>query len=187
MIIQGNSLFTQPSFSLRNRIARAAWGVVWVLLFRTSPRPLHAWRRGLLRLFGARIGQQVNIYPQVSIWAPWALHIGSKVAIGNGVTLYNMAPLTIGDNCVISQGAHLCGGTHDINSPHFQLIASPITLGNHVWICAEAFIGNGVSIADGSVIGARSVVAKSVTKPWLVWAGVPARVIGERNQASVAP
>lgn len=187
MILQGNSLFTQPSFSLRNRVARALWGLVWLLLFRPSPRPLHAWRALLLRLFGARLGQHVKVYPNVSIWAPWALQLGSRVAIGNGVTLYNMAPLTIGDNCVVSQGAHLCGGTHDIHSANFQLRADPITLGNNVWICAEAFVGNGVSIADGSVIGARSVVAKSIEQTWTVWAGAPARAIGTRHQEPSSP
>jgi len=187
MILQGNSLFTQASFSWRNRMARAVWGMVWVLLFRPSPRPLHAWRALLLRLFGATLGQHVKVYPGVKVWAPWALHIGSNVAIGNGVTLYNMATLTIGDYCVVSQGAHLCGGTHDLNSPNFQLMTNPITLGRHVWICAEAFVGNGVSIADGSVIGARAVVAKSITQPWTVWAGVPAKAIGSRNPQQVSP
>ena len=185
MIVQGASLFTQASFSLQNRMARALWGVVWLLLFRPSPRPLHAWRRLLLRAFGATLGAHAKVYPNVKVWAPWNLRLGSYVAIGNGVTLYNMALLTIGSQCVVSQGAHLCGGTHDVNSPNFQLQASPITLGDHVWVCAEAFVGNGVSIAEGSVIGARAVVAKSITQPWTIWAGVPAKAIGSRNQQAV--
>lgn len=174
MIIQGNDPYTQASFSLGNRMARALWGAVWLLLFRPSPRPMHAWRRLLLRLFGARIGEHVNMHASVMIWAPWQLTVGNRVGIGRGVSLYNMAPLVIGDHCVVSQGAHLCGGTHDIDSPNFQLMAKPITLEKHVWVCADAFVGPGVTVAEGCVLGARAVVVKSIVDPWTVWAGNPA-------------
>jgi putative colanic acid biosynthesis acetyltransferase WcaF len=176
MIIQGNDPYTQPSFSLSNRVARALWGVVWLLLFRPSPRPLQAWRRLLLRLFGARLGEHVNVHASVRIWAPWQLTIGNRVGIASGVSLYNMAPMAIGDHCVVSQGAHLCGGSHDIDSPNFQLVAKPITLENHVWVCADAFVGLGVTIAEGCVLGARAVAVKSIADPWTVWAGNPAVV-----------
>lgn len=174
MIIQGNDPYTQPSFSLQNRIMRAIWGVVWLILFRTSPRPFHVWRRFLLRLFGAKLGKHVNVYPTVKIWAPWALDIGNFVGVADGVTLYNMASITIGDYCVISQGAHLCAGSHDIDSSNFQLITKPISLDSYVWVCAEAFVGQGVNIAEGCVLGARAVVVKSIVEPWTVWAGNPA-------------
>lgn len=182
MPIQNNDPFTQPSFSLANRAARAVWGIAWLLLFRPSPRPCHAWRRLLLRLFGTTMGQDVHIYPNVKVWAPWALRMGDRVGIADGVTLYNMAPLTIGDNCVISQGAHLCGGTHDVDSANFQLQAKPITLGNHVWICADAFVGPGVTVAEGCVLGARGVLCKSVHTEWTVWAGNPAVLKRKRKQ-----
>jgi len=173
MIIQGNDPYTQPSFSMQNRLMRAIWGVVWLILFRTSPRPFHLWRRFLLRFFGAKLGKHVNVYPTVKIWAPWALNIGSFVGVAEGVTLYNMASITIGDHCVISQGAHLCAGSHDIDSSNFQLIAKPISLDSYVWVCSEAFVGPGVKIAEGCVLGARAVVVKSIAEPWTVWAGNP--------------
>jgi putative colanic acid biosynthesis acetyltransferase WcaF len=183
MPIQNNDPFTQPSFSFGNRVARFVWGVVWLLLFRPSPRSLHAWRRLLLRLFGARLGAHVNVYPNVKVWAPWALQVGNRVGIADGVTLYNMGPLSIGDNCVVSQGAHLCGGTHDVDSANFQLRALPIALGNNVWICAEAFVGPGVRVADGCVLAARGVLSKSITSGWTVWAGNPAVLKRTRVQA----
>jgi putative colanic acid biosynthesis acetyltransferase WcaF len=183
MIIQGNDPYTQPSFSLRNRVARGVWGIVWLLLFRPSPRPFHGWRRMLLRLFGARLGQHVHVHSSVRIWAPWQLVIGNKVGIANGVILYNMAPMEIGDECVLSQGAHLCGGSHDMDSFNFQLIAKPITLQPKVWICADAFLGMGVNVAEGCVLAARSVITKSIQVPWTVWAGNPARYLRERKQS----
>ena len=174
MIIQGNDPYTQPSFSLGNRFTRALWGCVWLLFFRPSPIPFHAWRNLLLRLFGAQLGEKVHVYPNVKIWLPSLLVIGNRVGIANGVNLYNMATIHIGHGCVVSQGAHLCTGTHDIDSANFQLIAKPITLKANVWVCAEAFIGPGVSIAEGCVIGARGVVVKNIADSMTVWAGNPA-------------
>lgn len=185
MIIQGNDPFTQPSFSLYNRILRGLWGVVWLLFFRPSPRPFHAWRRLLLRLFGAQLGKHVNIHAGVKVWAPWMLTIGNHVGIASGVSLYNMAPIEIGDSCVVSQGAHLCGGSHDIDSPNFQLFAKPIILEKNVWVCAEAFIGPGVRVAEGCVLGARAVVVKSIADPWTVWAGNPALIKRMRKRREV--
>lgn len=93
--------------------------------------------------------------------------------------------VSIGNNVVISQGTHLCAGTHDFNSPNFQLITSPILIGDHVWLCTEGFVGPGVSIAEGTVIGARGVVTKSINVPWQIWAGVPVKKIGVRDKARV--
>ena len=174
MIIKGNDPFTQASFTMKSRIMRAIWWGVWVILFRSSPRPFHLWRRLLLRMFGAKIGLNVNIYPTVKIWAPWALTVGDYVGVAEDVKLYNMAELIIGDRCVISQGAHLCTGSHDIDSSNFQLIAKPINIENYVWICTEAFVGPGVTIAEGCVLGARAVLVKTIDQPWTVWAGNPA-------------
>lgn len=174
MIIQGNDPYTQPSFSMSNRLARSLWNLVWFAMFQTSPRPFHAWRSFLLRIFGAKLGHQVHIYPKAKIWAPWQLIVGDHVGVADGVMLYNMAPIELGNYSVISQGAHLCCGSHDIDSANFQLIAKPIKVESNVWVCAEAFIGPGVSIATGSVIGARAVVTKSITEPWSVWVGNPA-------------
>lgn len=182
MIIQGNDPYTQPSFSLGNRLVRALWSFVWLLLFRPSPRFFHAWRSMLLRLFGAKLGEKVHVYPKVKIWLPSLLVIGNRVGIADGVTLYNMATIHIGDNCVVSQGAHLCAGTHDIDSVNFQLIAKPITLKAGVWVCAEAFIGPGVSVAEGCVLGARAVVVKNIANPWTVWAGNPAIMKRKRKR-----
>jgi putative colanic acid biosynthesis acetyltransferase WcaF len=133
-------------------------------------------------LFGAKLGNHVHVYPNVKVWAPWLLSIGNKVGIADGVTIYNMAPIVIQDNSVVSQGVHLCCGSHDIDSENFQLIAKPIVLDKNVWVCAEAFIGPGVSVAEGCVLGARAVVVKSITEPWTVWAGNPAVMKKQRKK-----
>ena len=129
MILQGVDSKVAPSFSFRNRLARVIWGIVYVLFFFPTPRACHGWRRGILRAFGARVGVGAHIYPRVKIWAPWNLSIGALAGVANGVTLYSMEKITLGERCVISQGAHLCTGSHDFNDPLFQLTVRPISIG----------------------------------------------------------
>jgi putative colanic acid biosynthesis acetyltransferase WcaF len=185
MIIQGNSPFTAASFSLRNRCARALWAVVWTLLFRPSPWFAYRWRNTLLRMFGAQVGRGVRFSASVRVWAPWQLTVGDRVLFGSHAHLYNMAPLDVQDGAIVSQGAHLCGGSHDIDSPNFQLIAKPITIRRHAWVCAEAFVGPGVVVDEGCVVAARAVVMRSIDQPWTVWAGNPA-VVGRQRKRSIA-
>lgn len=186
MILEGNDPYRGPSFSLLNRFLRGVWGGVYMFFFRFSLRPFHLWRILLLRLFGAQIGRGCHIYPKVKIWAPWNLRIGNYVGIADGVTLYCMEQMVIRDYAVISQGAHLCGGTHDYNSANFQLISKPIVIGAHVWVCAEAFIHPGVVVPEGAVIGARSVVTRSPQQTWAVYAGNPCQQVGVRQHNNVA-
>lgn len=178
MTINSNT-FVGPSFPLINRIRRCMWWAGYILFFRITPVPLHGWRNFLLKLFGAKIGRNVHIYPGVKIWAPWNLVCGDEVGIGNGAIIYNQGIITLGYRVVISQGAHLCAGTHDYNHPGHTLITKPIIIGDRVWIAAEAFVHPGITIYEGAVIGARSVVTKDMPA-WTVCAGHPCRPIKPR-------
>jgi putative colanic acid biosynthesis acetyltransferase WcaF len=171
-----------PSFSLANRLKRILWNFVWVLTCRWTPAPLFAWRSCVLRRFGAKVGRGVHVYPAVKIWAPWNLEIGDQAGIGNGATLYSQGKIRIGRRAVISQGAHLCAGTHDYTQPGFPLITKPIVIGDQAWIAAEAFVHPGVTIGEGCVVGARSVVTKDLPA-WTVCSGFPAKVLRERREA----
>ena len=177
-IVAGNAR-TGPSFTLGNRAARLLWNAVWLVLFRPSPRPLHGFRALLLRAFGARLGRNCHVYPGVRIWAPWNLKMGDDCGVGDGATLYAMAPITLGHRVVVSQGAHLCAGTHDYESPDFQLYARPITVEADAWLCAECFIGPGVRVGQGTVVGARGVATGDLEQ-WMVYAGNPCRVVKQR-------
>lgn len=181
MILQENDPYRGPSFSLGNRLLRALWGIVYILLFRLSPRPLHAWRIMLLQLFGAKIGRRCHIRPSVKIWAPWNLKMGNHSGVGDGVNLYCMDKIDIGDFVAISQGVILCCGTHDYNSLNFQLVVKPIVIDTHAWICADAFLHPGVVIPEGVVIGARAVVTKSPPIGWTVHAGNPCKQVAWRT------
>ena len=174
---------TGPSFTLRNRLGRIVWGLTSFLLFRFSPKPLHAWRSFLLRCFGAKVGHGVHVYPGVKIWAPWNLELADESGIASGVILYSQGKITIGKRTVVSQGAHLVTGTHDYSDVGFPLITKPIRIGDYAWIATEAFIHPGVTIGAGCVIGARSVVNRDMPA-WMVCAGHPCKPLKARKMNS---
>jgi putative colanic acid biosynthesis acetyltransferase WcaF len=181
-ILKNTDAHSQPSFSLKNRSLRFAWTIVYVVLFRPTFRvsPCHAWRAFLLKIFGAKIGKGCHIYPGARIWAPWNLKMGDYACIADRVICNSMAEIEIGEKAVISQGAYLSAGTHDYTDPKFPVIAKPIKIGANAWVAAEAFVCPGVTIGEGAVVGARSVVTKDMPA-WMVCAGNPCRPIKKRE------
>lgn len=173
------------SFPLAHRLLRMAWGVAWTVLAAWTPVPLHGWRRLLLRAFGARIDPTARIYPDVRIWYPPNLTMGPYSTLGPRSDCYCMASVTLAPYALVSQGAHLCAGTHDLDDVSFQLKAFPIIVGERAWIAAEAFVGPGVTVGDGAVLGARAVTVKDLL-PWGVYAGNPARRLRDRAHAASA-
>ncbi len=160
-------------------LRRFAWSIVQFLLIRTSPARAMAWRRFWLRLFGANIGKLSGIRPTTRIIHPWLLTLQDYAMLGDHVTVYNLGHVTVGEHSVVSQNVHLCAGTHDYTKTSLPLIRSTITIGSGVWVCADAFIGPGVTIGDNTVIGARSVVTKNIETA-VIAAGNPARVVKQR-------
>lgn len=169
-----------PSFSRRNRLYRAVWRLAWLLLAAWTPPFARGWRRGLLRAFGATMQGSADVRASARIWFPRHLTMGDSSVLAGGVTCYNMATVTIGEGTVVSQGAHLCCGSHELEDPHFQLVAKPIRIGRHCWIAAEAFVGPGVTVGDRAVLGARSVAFADLEAGG-VYVGNPARKIRERG------
>jgi len=160
----------------RNKLARVVWGVTWRLLFRPSPKLMHGWRRFLLRCFGARIGVGAHPYPTAWVWAPWNLEMGDNSCLADGVDCYSVALIQLGRSSLVSQRAFLCGATHDYTDPAFPLVPKPITIADGAWVAAEAFIGPGVTVGEGAVVGARACVTQDV-EPWTVVVGNPARMV----------
>lgn len=163
----------------REQIGRILWGIV-APLFRIIPRPLWGLRRALLRLFGARVGKEVHVYPTVRITVPWNLTLGEGCAVGDRAILYALGSITIEARATVSQYAHICAGSHDWRDPTMPLMKPRIEIGADAWVCADAFIGPGVKVGTGAIIGARAVVTKDVA-PGTIVAGNPAREIGKRS------
>ena len=164
------------SFSLTQRLARGLWQLSWLLLARWTPRPLHAWRVLLLRMWGARIGAGCLVYADAVIWAPWQLTMSEGAAIGDQAEIYNVAPIALGVRAVVSQKAFLCSASHDHRREDFPLTSAPITLGDRAWVAARAIVLPGITLGAGAVVGAGSVVTRDVA-PGCTVAGNPARVV----------
>jgi putative colanic acid biosynthesis acetyltransferase WcaF len=164
-----------------NRALRVLWGLVWALLYRPSPRPLHAWRRALLRVFGASVGPGAHPYPGARIWAPWNLRMSAYSCLADHVDCYCVATVYLGEHVTVSQYSYLCSASHDYRQPSMPMVAAPIHIEDDAWVAADVFVGPGVRIGRGAVVGARSTVTSDVA-PWQVVAGSPARLLAMRPE-----
>jgi putative colanic acid biosynthesis acetyltransferase WcaF len=173
--------YLRPAFSAGDRARRLIWGLCHALLYRPSPRPLHAWRAFLLRCFGAKMGPGCHFYPASKVWAPWNLICADQVTAADGAEIYNPAPIRFGSHAILSQEAFVCGATHDYDSPAFPLLAYTMEIGAYAWVCARASVGPGVNIGEGAVLGLGSVATRDL-ESWTIYAGVPAIKIKLRNR-----
>ncbi len=171
------------SFSLANKIARLTWNITYWFLFRPfNLNTFSSWRIFILKIFGAKLGKNSNVYASAKIWAPWNLTVGEYSVIGPKVDCYNQGTISIGSHTIISQKTYLCASSHDHTISNFPLILKPIKIGSQVWVAADAFIGPGVYVGTGAVVGARSSVFDNV-EPWAIVRGNPAKFIKHRIMA----
>lgn len=169
------------NYNIQNKLKRMIWNIFCFLFYRPFVTPLfNKWRIFVLKCFGAKIGKGSIIYASTQIWAPWNLTIGKKTCVGPHVILYNPGKIIIESQVAISQYSYLCTATHDYNSPRRTLFWKEIIIKDKVWIAADAFIGPGVTIGEGAVVGARAAVFKDV-EPWTVVGGNPAKFIKKRE------
>ena len=166
------------------KMKRVVWNVAAALLFRPFITPVfRKWRLLLLRLFGAQVEWDANVYASVKIWAPWMLQMGHRACLGPEVICYNQDWVVLEDDAIVSQYSYLCTAGHDTshaNTADEGLITAPIVLRNGAWIGSRAFVGMGVEIGKGAVVGATASVYKNV-EPWTVVGGNPAKVLKKRE------
>ena len=166
-------------YSTTEKIKRLLWGCVQATLFRASFHNWYGFRRVLLRAFGASLAPTANVRRTVLIECPWNLSVGAESSIGDRAILYCLGPVQIGSRTTVSQGAHLCAGTHDHRRASMPLVRATISIGDDVWIAADAFVGPGVTVGTGAILGARGVAMRDLA-PWKIYAGNPAVPVRER-------
>ena len=166
------------------KIKRVVWNITAAFLFRPFITPVfRKWRIALLRMFGAKVEWDANVYASVKIWAPWMLQMGHRACLGPEVICYNQDWVVLEDDAIVSQYSYLCTAGHDIdhaNTADSGLITAPIVLRQGAWVGSRAYIGMGVEIREGAVVGATASVYKSV-EPWTVVAGNPCKIIKMRK------
>lgn len=167
-------------YSTKIMIQRVCWIILWNLTIRPFPRKIiKPWEIFILRILGAKIGKGCNIYPSARILIPSNLIMEDGAALGNNTFLQNSALIHLKKRCLISQGCYLCAGSHDYTLRSFPHVRKPIVIGEDAWVTANCFIGLGVTIGEGAVVGATSSVFKDV-EPWTVVGGNPAKYIKQR-------
>ncbi len=160
--------FTSAGYDKGRPLAvQAAWVAVQNTLFAAWFCPASV-RVRLLRAFGARVGEGVHIRQGVRVHWPWKLEVGDRTWIGEGAWLLNLEPISIGADACISQEALLCCGSHDYRDVSFGYRNAPIRVGDGAWVAARATVLPGVTIGEGAVVGAGTVVSQDVPELTLV-------------------
>ncbi len=181
---QDLSKFTVPAdFRGKSKVYTQLWWFVQSSLFKLSPKFMYSFRCSLLRLFGAKIGKGVLIRPSATITYPWKLSIGDYTWIGDESIIYNLGYIEIGSNVSIAHRVYLCTGFHDINKITFDIGEKPIKIEDEVWLPNDVFVGPGVTIGRGTVVGARSSVFGDLPEGMICY-GSPARPIKPRNSGT---
>lgn len=170
----------QNALSTKNQLLRLIWNIVWALLARPLPRSIgNNWKLFLLRIFGAKVHSTAVVYSSAKVFMPWNLAMDEYSCLASGVDCYNVGLIKIGKHSTVSQKAFLCSASHDITKFNHPLLICPIIIEDQVWIGADAFIGPGITIREGAVVGARACVFKDVSA-WSVVGGNPAVFIKNR-------
>ena len=171
----------ENKLSRKNQFLRLLWGVVWTMFAQPLPRSvLSGWKRFLLRCFGAKIHKTAVVYSNATVYMPWNLEMDEYACLASDVDCYNVDKVKIGKHSTISQKSFLCTASHDIGKSNMPLIIAPITIKDYVWVAADAFIGMGVTVGEGAVVGTKTVVLKDVEE-WTVVGGNPAKFIKKRT------
>jgi putative colanic acid biosynthesis acetyltransferase WcaF len=175
-----NDVSFKSPYSKQNVLKRVIWQLIWNIFARPFPRKsFRRWKIFLLNLFGAKINHTATVYSSAKIFMPWNLEMDEYSCIASDVDCYNAACVKIGKYATVSQYTYLCTASHDIQSKSHILFSKPITLNDFSWVAASAFVGPGVTIGTGAVVGATASVFKDV-EDWTVVGGNPAKSIKKR-------
>ena len=137
------------------------------------------------------IGSHVRIDPDVILLATGPLTIGCYTHIATGVFITARAGFEMKNFANIAHGARIYTINDDYSGEHLMGPTIPAELLNlqpgavlmqeHATVGAGAIVLPGVTLAEGSVLGALSLIGRS-TEPWMIYGGVPAKPIKERRR-----
>jgi putative colanic acid biosynthesis acetyltransferase WcaF len=166
-------------WSFTYRVRMLLWEFCWSIFCSWTPKPLNRWRLIWLRFFGAKLHGIPFVHQKAIVDMPWNLTMFHRSTLGNAAHIYSQGPITIHEFATVAQEAYLCTGYHDFELKSTPLHTKPIVVEKWAFVGGRAWVGPGVTIGEGCIIGAMSLVTKS-TKPWMVYAGIPARELRPR-------
>ena len=147
--------------------------------FNRSPAVDTAQRTRLLRDLLGSLGDETTIRPRLQCDYGHHIHIGARSFLNFDCVLLDCNTITIGDDVQIAPGVHIYTAAHPVDAAtriSGLEYALPVTIGNGVWLGGGTIICPGVTIGENTVIGAGSVVVKSLPAN-VVAAGNPCRVL----------
>ena len=161
------------------KVKIALWYITNALFLINPLNPFSKLKVSLLRLFGAKIGKGVVIKQSVNIKYPWLLSVDDYTWIGEHVWIDNLAQVTIGKNCCLSQGAMLLCGNHNYKKETFDLITGAITIEDGAWVGALSIVCPGVTLKTHSILSVSSVATETL-EAYTMYKGNPALKIRDR-------
>lgn len=174
-------MFVEP-YTKKQKLRRLLFRVVWAIFARPFPQAtMKSWNIFLLRLFGAKISNKAVVYSSTNVYMPENLVMDDYACLAGHTIVENAAVVHLKEGAIVSQYSYLCTASHDIRDDDFPQFSKPITIGKKAWVTASCFVGPGVSVEDGAVVGARSAVFKDV-KANTVVGGNPAKFIKYRYE-----
>lgn len=131
----------------------------------------------------AKVGQRVSVKPPLAVDKPKNVTLGDDVRINSHCTLQAHAPIEIGEFTMIATGCTIVTANHDLTKRGLEafntLVPAPVRIGRHCWLGAGVIVLPGVTIGDGTVVGAGSVVTGDLPAN-SICVGVPARPVRQR-------
>jgi maltose O-acetyltransferase len=138
-------------------------------------------RNYFYRRSGVKLPRTSSIHWRAEFYAPAGIVIGENCIIGDSCFLDGREGITFGENVNVGSHVSIYTRQHDVDSPHFDEVGAPVVVGTYAWIASHAVILPGVTIGEGAVVAAGSVVPSDVA-PYTLVGGNPARVIRDRNR-----
>ncbi|WP_299065998.1 hypothetical protein [uncultured Polaribacter sp.] len=145
--------------------------------------PSNSFRLFILKyFFKMSIGKNVLIAPRVKIINPWNISIGDNTIINSSVFLDGRGSITIGENVDVAWFSKIITYQHDYNNPYYTAFGTKVVIKDFCCITVNSIILPGVHLAEGVVIGASSVVTKSMKNKYKICVGAPCSEIKDRNR-----
>ena len=163
-------------WSYNYRVKLLLWEYVWLLFCKWTPKPFNPWRLVVLRVFGCSITGTPFVHQRARVDHPWNLTLHHLASIGDRTHLYCLAEIVVQKGAIVAQEVYICTGTHDFSDQMRALQTSPVSIGSDSFIGARSFILPGIIVGEGAIVGACSVITRSVD-PYISVAGNPAKAI----------
>ena len=155
------------------------WQWAWTIFCSWTPKPLNSWRLIWLKLFGCKLSGSPFVHPRARIEVPWNLTLHHRSCLGDGANVYSLGEIELRARCTVAQESYLCSGTHQFSDANLPLQVGKIIIGEDAFLGARTFIMPGITIGDGAVIGACSVVTKDMPA-WTICYGHPCAPVKPR-------